>query len=251
MATKHLNTFLADQQRIRSFLEVIATNAQRAVDDDQFRHDILVLLFIPDQQTRQNAQARMEERLQLGLGPHFELFCELVACRLVDAFEAYLSEVTMLIFSTVPGTLLVNDTASNKRTIDVSTLVDADRDGKPVKDILESIGTQKANSLSYKSLSERHRFWNTSHNFPLFSSDQDKNLASNMCDERNLIVHNRGIVNALFLERIAETGYPFQVDIGDQIKITKERMFELLELTERLVTDIYERASAKWNLPQV
>lgn len=157
MPTQPAENFLFENERIKSLLEIATVNAHRIVDDDQFRHDTLLLLFVGDQIKREEAQGRVKDRLQVGFNGHFSLFAELIACRLVDSFETYLFELFFLIFKKEPALLLVNEVQSNKQSIELNLLVSYYKRDKSIGDILAMFAEKKAGNLAYKSISEKNK----------------------------------------------------------------------------------------------
>ena len=66
-----------------------------------------------------------------------------------------------------------------------------------------------------------------------------------MVEIRNLIVHNRGVINATFLERV---NYLEGQEIGEQPEIPGAMLDDTVELTTSLVFDIDKRVVAKFRL---
>ena len=163
---------------------------------------------------------------------------EMLLCRLVDNFLIYLSNVISLIYVAEPDRLRsakINITAD-----DVFTATDME--------ILRNLVIERhVRDLAYRGLESLNKYLaqRDQLDFQLFPDNERRKFLSDMVEILNLIVHNRGVINATFLERV---NYLESHEIGEQPEIPGAMLDDTVELTCRLVFDIDQRVIAKFRL---
>lgn len=247
MPTNPARIFIEFNTLTTDFLTTIITNAQTVANNPEFRRDVLIGLFVQNVEDRDAARQRADSRLQQGMGGHLELFCELVGCRIIDSFTSYLTDLTVLLFQTKPRLLLSMSDDKNSLQITLKSLIEASEQGNSINDLIMQAAFRKANQLAYLSISELSNLWESKHDFALFPSAENKNLIIRSYEERNLFVHNRGVVNSIFLSKLQN--FPSLPHIGERITLDRDQLLRLLVQTREIVNDIDSRAISKWSLP--
>jgi len=165
-----------------------------------------------------------------------EVAHEMWLCRCVDNYLCYISDLLALIFTSKPETLRSNETVTTEELLRHSR----------IEDVIQALAEKKVNQLSYKGLPELFKHLQDKLGFQLFQNEEEMYYARNAVELRNLIVHNRGIVNNVFLHRVPD----YSGVIGDRIRLSDENLISIVALISRSVSDIDVRASSKFGLPQ-
>jgi hypothetical protein len=117
-----------------------------------------------------------------GLRPFVPLIVDLVLCRAVDNYLAYIDDLLTLVYATTSG-------------------------------------RKTPSKLSHLGLCEKHAYLKAHLKFPLFEGDADFARVTRIIEIRNLFTHNRGIISPRFLERVTgfkgTAGEPIQLPIED------------------------------------
>jgi hypothetical protein len=131
---------------------------------------------------------------------HSQYLAEMEFCRAVNSFQTYLAELLTMIFEARPETL-----KSKKKMVSREFCVEQ----YAANDLISALAEQTVNELAYQSLKDLADFFNETLHLPLFMDEKDLEAAALNVDIRNLITHNRGIVNRFFLQRHPD--YPAQI----------------------------------------
>jgi hypothetical protein len=83
--------------------------------------------------------------------------------------------------------------------------------------------------------------------FDLTRKPEDLERAVRIVEARNIIVHNRGIVNEIFLKRTSG----WSAKIGEPLQLSTNQVFDDLEFISQTVYDIDARAVEKFGLSSV
>jgi hypothetical protein len=135
---------------------------------------------------------------------HSQYLAEMRFCRGVNSFQTYLAELLTMVFEARPETL-----KSKKKMVTREFCVEH----HAANDLISALAEQTVNELAHQSLKDLADFFNDALHLPLFTDEKDLETATLNVDIRNLITHNRGIVNRFFLQRHPD--YP--APVGAQI----------------------------------
>lgn len=174
------------------------------------------------------------------LSPYRQVFFEMFLCRAVDNFLIYLSELLYLIFKTR------------------SELLTRSRDRVPIQvifqhssidDLRSEVIERRIMDLSYRGMKTLQTYLAepTQLGFKLFTMKAPLLLAADVVEIRNLIVHNRGIVNQTFLSKTSTFD---KVNVGDRQELSGKYLGLVVEFLSIATTDIDDRASKKFKLPR-
>lgn len=158
---------------------------------------------------------------------------ELMLCRGVDAYLNYISELLALIFRTRPETMKSGEMVR----------IDSVLEHTSMQDLIAALAARKVHDLSYQGMENLASYLDSKMGFNLFGDASGLRNAVSVVEARNLIVHNRGIVNEVFVSRVHDHG----TKLGDRLRISPVKDIGFLE---RAVYEADARAAAKFRLPQ-
>jgi hypothetical protein len=162
------------------------------------------------------------------------LLFDLVLIRAIDACQTYVAEALQLVYKKYPAAI------GGSEQVDFGLVLRFDS----IEELVTAVVEQKVHDLSYKSMGDLDTYVEKAHGFSLFVNDDQRQRASRLVDIRNVIVHNRGIVNKRFLDRQPGSGYK----LGDPLKINlAENSGHLIFLME-WIADLDFRVIEKFSL---
>jgi hypothetical protein len=165
------------------------------------------------------------------------LLLQMVLSRGVDNFLTYVSELLALVFRMRPETLRSGE------MVQLNEVLRHDS----INELVNALADRRVSRLAYLGMRELSDDLAGKLDLRLFEGDADLERAVEVIEIRNLIAHNRGVVNETFLRRLPRS----DARDGDLVALEVDRvMSELKFLTER-VFDIDQRAVSKFGLPTV
>lgn len=171
------------------------------------------------------------ERSEGGDGKEIlQASAEMIFSRACDNFQTYISEILYLIYNKHPHSFF-------KRKYDAALAFSATN----LEDLKRSIIDEQVGDLSYKSLHELAEFVQKSTGFQLFPNNISLLRASSLMNVRNLITHNRGIINSLYFSRTRKKN----VRIGEKVEVPDALKAQRYLTT--LAKDIDSRACLKFD----
>jgi hypothetical protein len=159
---------------------------------------------------------------------------EITICRGVDSYLNYLSELLALIFRTRPETMKSGEMVR----------IDAVLEHKTMEDLIAALAARRVHDLSYQGMASLTTYLDSRLGFNLFTDEGISAEVVRIVETRNLIVHNRGVVNEIFASRMPS----LRLQIGEQIKLGAAT--NDVELLEQAVYDMDARAATKFRLPR-
>lgn len=232
--------FYKDQRRTMYFVAAIAGLAQRA--DEVRRVSSEALYEVATDEAKKEAYKKSIDAAKRGeiLGSfmrrHGRLIAEMLLTTIVDNFLAYISELMALVFRHRPETLRSSETVRLDFVLQHGAM----------EDLIAAIADKRVSDLSYRGMRDLADELAERLGFILYVDQDDLKRAIRLIEIRNLIVHNRGLVNRLFLSRIPD--YP--AALGKQIELDGPMVVGAIGFLAQSVTDIDTRASAKFALPR-
>ena len=164
------------------------------------------------------------------------LICEMALCRVVDNYLIYVSDLLALIFSARPETLKSSEVVTLEFVLANRT----------TPQLINAIVRRKVDQLSYQGMKELLDFCSTRLKFPLFKEQDDLIKAILLVETRNIIVHNRGLVNDTFLRRVKDSG----LTKGHQIKLVWQEVLNYANFLSSSVANLEYEAREKFEIPQ-
>lgn len=158
---------------------------------------------------------------------------------LVALFDAFLSDAFSAVAKARPGIL-----KSSKKQISYERVLEFGSIGA----LIEFIVTRELNELSYKSIGDQAEYYKDRFGVSLGDSGIAIAALVELRATRNLLVHNNGIVNQIFIELVPET----TLNIGDAVKIdasyleiAMKNLAIVAEFATRRLIDKHARPVAK------
>jgi hypothetical protein len=160
---------------------------------------------------------------------------ELGFCRMVDLYLVYVAELLGLIFRSKPEALKSSETITIASILEYSTF----------DDLIEHITERRVLELSYKGVSALNDYLKQRLGFELFDNEEELKRTIRIVELRNLLVHNRGAVNRIFLSRVPDA----PEKLGQRVMVAMEVGGDLRFLLNVCrATDA--RAAAKFGVPR-
>ncbi|MEK6710254.1 MAG: hypothetical protein AABZ64_06720 [Nitrospinota bacterium] len=156
-------------------------------------------------------------------------------CNHVNNFLTYLSHLFALIYVIKPDALKSNEQISVKEALSY-----ARKD-----DLIKELADRRVHQLSYKGIQALDKYTKENIGLKLILSKDDMAIAIYLIEVRNLLTHNRGIVNRVFLQRV---GHEFGKK-GEHVSIGILDGFSYPYFFVSLASSIESRARKKFNLP--
>lgn len=218
-----------DMRRLSSYLAAYATTSHFS----QSQIDTLVAAYRGFNQLAGISEESFSARLT---SDHDPIVVEMVYCRMIDAFLAFLTDLLALVYRHKPqvlrsgGEQIALDFALRFATMD---------------DLVRAIAEQQVEKRGFLGLKDLADYFETRLKLPIFLNDFMQDETIQAVEVRNIIVHNHGNVSPTFKKRLPD--YPAR--IGDRVRVDRTDL-SLLDLRlSNYVLDLDERAVAKFNLP--
>lgn len=157
-------------------------------------------------------------------------------------FDNFLNEITRLFLQIKPSVL-----ASDKKSISFYELIQKSREL-----IIESIIDKEVFELSYKRIDERIKYLSEKFELDIESTEEEVTFFSNKINFsslieifaiRNIIVHNKGVVNKKFLELVPKTNY----SEGEMISVNDELINNIITILLKISTCIFRQIEMRYN----
>lgn len=168
---------------------------------------------------------------------HSLVLDEMVFCRGVNSFLTYLADLITLIYEKYPQKL-----PSNKQTT-YRFCVEHHMAG----DLISALAEETVMDLAHQNLGTLTKYFKKSLDLPMFTKDADAANASLCVDVRNIITHNRGIINRFFVQRNQQ----FVNDLGKRIVFGKEDRQNMLGQLGYCARQLDLRAAKKFGLETI
>lgn len=168
---------------------------------------------------------------------HGTLVLEMMLCRAADNFLVYITELLAVVFRTRPETLRSSETVRLDAILKHSTM----------EALVHDLAERRVNRLSYQGMRDLAEYLTDRLSFDLFPKPDDLERAVRIIESRNLIVHNRGIVNDVFLSRVPST----TANVGNPIGLNTDQIFDDFEFIALSVYQTDDRAVQKFSLSAI
>jgi len=160
--------------------------------------------------------------------------CEMMLVRGTDNFLTYVSELLALIFTTRPETLRSAETVKLEEILEHASM----------DDLVKRLAERRVERLSYQGMKDLQKDLAEKLNFEIFPSSEPFSRAMRIIEIRNLLVHNRGIVNRTFQVKTGDSS----LAIGSLFELRPHPLISDLDFLAKSVLDIDERAALKFGL---
>ena len=119
------------------------------------------------------------------------MYCQVLLTRDIDAFQRYLTKMLSRIYTERPETLKTSEKVEVREVLKF----------KNMEDFVSNIAEKRVLALSYKGMREILEFLEKTHGLKIDCNDSKLATATELIEVRNIVVHNAGLVNDLFLKR--------------------------------------------------
>lgn len=158
--------------------------------------------------------------------------------RLVDNFLCYISELIQVCMKSRP------DVLKSAETVKIEEVLRYDS----IDDLVEFLIERKINELSYKGAKELNQFCSDRLGMSIWDNADEEGLVIVAIELRNILIHNRSIVNKLFLRRLKGVTCPFRLESGKRFQLDFD---ELVIIANNMITvarRLDGRAATKFGL---
>ena len=165
---------------------------------------------------------------------HLPVYLEASYCRAVDNFLTFVTGILSIVFRAKPETMRSNHTVKTSEVLQHPTM----------SDFVDYLAEDTVHRLSYQGFGDLNDWTAERIGFPLVVEGEELKRIVRIVEWRNLLVHNRGVVNKVFVRRI---GREYQE--GERLDLSVQSMTSDLNCVDRSALDIEKRAQAKFDLP--
>lgn len=159
---------------------------------------------------------------------------EVVLCRSVDNFLTYIADALLLVFTQRPEALRSGEQVRVDFVLQYSTM----------DDVLAALAERRVDRLAYKGLRDMAADLTKSLNLSLFPDAEVEAKATTAVDERNLIVHNRGVINTRWIARHGTT----DGNLGDALRLGNP--IDTLDVLSAIVRHVDRQLADKFGVQQ-
>jgi hypothetical protein len=159
-----------------------------------------------------------------------DVIYEMWLTRSVDNYLVYVSELLSAVFRTRPETLRSNEQVRLDFVLEHSNM----------DDLVHALAERRA----YAGMAELVRSLRETMGFELFDNAAGLQRAIRIIEDRNLIVHNRGVVNRTYRRRVPDAPYA----LDDQLRFDFDSMYDDVEFLAAAALSADKRATEKWSL---
>jgi hypothetical protein len=159
---------------------------------------------------------------------------EMLLSRGVDNFLTYVAELLALVFRSRPETLRSGETIRLDYVLRHAGM----------DDLIESLAERRVERLAYQGMRELADDLRKSIGFDLFPDAEALVHAISIIEARNLIVHNRAVINKRHIARVPSAAS----QLGARLDLEFDSVSDDLAFLARAAYSIDERAIRKWNL---
>jgi hypothetical protein len=168
---------------------------------------------------------------------HRTFVLEMMLSRAAENFLAYLTELLVMVFTCRPEMLRSSETVRLEAILKHPTM----------EELIHELAERRVLQLSYQGMRDVSKYLSDHIGFDLTKAPDDLDRAVRIIEARNLIVHNRGIVNEIFLRKTAD----LSAKIGEPLELSNDQIFDDLDFIAKTVYDVDVRAVQKFGLSPV
>jgi hypothetical protein len=168
---------------------------------------------------------------------HSTLLGEMVFCRRVNSFLTYLADLMTLIYEKYPKKLPSNKHATYGFCVEHHM----------AGDLISALAEETVIELTHQNLNALTKYFEKNLDLVLFTKIAHAMNAALCVDIRNIITHNRGIVNRFFIQRNPR----FAGDLGKRVVVSEKDSREMLGTLGYCARQLDARAIKKFGLETI
>jgi hypothetical protein len=242
-ATDAYQLYLEDYHRLNHFILFISQLATHADQSAVKAAEALLTICDDDPEEKKARHRKTLEEKGVGalktLRDLRQLILQTMVCRGVDNFLTYISQLLSLIFRTKPETLRSGDQIRVDFALQHATM----------NDLVDALAENKVTDLSYSGMRQLADYIRDRLGLELFDDESALDRAVFLIEVRNLITHNRAIVNNTFLKKVRGVKEPVG-KVGETLELEIDSVFHGVTFLADTVGQIDSRAASKFCLPQ-
>ena len=155
----------------------------------------------------------------------------------VNAFQRYFSQIVQECIRKRPSILTSNEQVPVKEIVRFQRM----------SDVIELLVERRVNKLAYEGISGIEMYFRDRLGIEMFSDHNERQLTREFIELRNIVVHNGGIVNAIFIERVGPSPTK-QFSIGKRFHVGWDDFSVYAANIISVASKIDEAVSAKFSL---
>src|SRR5690348_393142 len=165
---------------------------------------------------------------------HSAVLDEMIFCRGVNSFLTYLADLMTLIYEKYPKKLPSSKQTTYRFCIEHHI----------AGDLVSALAEETVVELTHKNLDALAKYFNKNLDLVMFTKDTQSANAALCVDIRNIITHNRGIVNRFFIQRNPQLAD----DLGKRVVLGERVSREMLGTLGYCARQLDLRAIKKFGL---
>jgi hypothetical protein len=213
-----------------SFLAFVVGTAESA---DTLRSHLEKISEIVGSEKEARADTDNRKTFIKRVEDHRRVLAEAYLTRCVDNYLSYLSDLLFEIYVARPECL------RSKAQERLDFVLSHSR----MEDLIASLAEKQVRERSYSSIKDLMEYFERRLGLVLVESAEVRQRVNRLAEDRNLIVHNRGLVNRTFLKNTGRT----DLKLGDMLPI-REQQIEDCQSVSRLAIGLDRRAREKFSL---
>ena len=182
---------------------------------------------------------KSEDSNRIFNAENYELyFGQMAYCRLVDNSLCYFKDILSEVVKKQPKVLKSSKEEETHEFILSFETID---------ELRRSLSDKKIKELFYGSIEDIKKFFLDRLGIKLFDNDADEKNFSMVIKQRNLIVHNRGIVT----QELAEEFFIYKDNVGQNISFGYEQLSNINKIINNLIIEIDIKLREKFKLETI
>lgn len=166
----------------------------------------------------------------------YSLVSESLLIELIAIFEDFIQNTLKHLLHKKPELALSKD-----KQINASDLLNF----KNIDELKEKLINEKIHKMMYRRLKSIVDFIERGYGTKFDLGDDLFTQLYEFKEKRNLIIHNRGIVNEIFLSSLQKFGSKNDYSIGNKIRIETQEMITLGKILKSIANEIYSKLTGK------
>lgn len=239
-ASQPCSDFLKATAEVVDFVMFVAYLSVRT--DETGKIALEALAETAPEEEKAKYQAQLESLPERGptkqqMDKFVRLMLELQITRTVDQYFAYVADLLTAVFLARPEAL------RSSEKVDVEFVLRHDT----MEELVAALGERRVERLAYAGLRELAESVEERPGLELFASEDDLLRGVRIVEDRNLIVHNRGIVNKTYKRKVPSSTKA----VGKRLGLNYADVLADIDFLKHSALRTDRIAVAKWSLPEV
>jgi hypothetical protein len=167
-------------------------------------------------------------------GKHYPaLLAEMAFIYLLAIFDAFMTDVFLAVLTARPEMM-----RSSKKQLAYETILAF----SDTKDLTAYMAQRELNEIGYKELSDQLSYYKERFGIDVLGSGIALDDLQRIRMNRNLLVHNNGKVNAIYVKTVANSGYK----LGDRILVSPQNWRDARQVLQKIAVFVHIRLLKKF-----